>query len=158
MSCTCTVLYSGALLFFILGQAALWALSQRVCIGTDSRVDGSFLSTLCTIISVAFFYYAWQSVTEDYWDEVTTERMSQYGGVGLSDGSSGGDRYSSIGNPLLPANQQAQQQQYMQQPQHAQSHPLQYGNSMRSSTTGAGHGQYTQQTSPLQSNYPYSER
>lgn len=75
------VLYYGAFLFFLLSQAALWALSQIMCINTNSTVDGSFVSTLCTMISVIFFYLAWKTVTEDQWDEVTLmsegDRMSQ---------------------------------------------------------------------------------
>ena len=47
------------------------------------------------MISMVFLYLGWKAVTEDYWDEVTTERMSEYGG----------DRYSSVGNPLLQGNQ-----------------------------------------------------
>lgn len=55
-----TVLYTLSLVFFILSQAAFWALSQIMCINTHSAVDGSFVSTLCSIISVVFFYYAWK--------------------------------------------------------------------------------------------------
>lgn len=124
------VLYGAALFFFILSQGALWALSQIVCINTDSKIDGSFLSTVCVMISMIFLYLGWKSVTEDYWDEVTTERMSEYGG----------DRYSSVGNPLLPGNQTGSLR------------------SNRANGDGVYNSGYAQHTSPLQSNYPYSER
>ena len=123
------VLYGIALLFFILSQAAFWALSQIVCINTNSKIDGSWISTVCVMISMIFLYLGWKAVTEDYWDEVTTERMSEYGG----------DRYSSVGNPLLQGNQGS----------------LRSNRGLQDGTYGSG---YVQQTTPLQSNYPYSER
>ena len=124
------VLYGVSLFFFALSQGALWALSQVVCIRTDSKIDGSWISTVCVMISMIFLYLGWKSVTEDYWDEVNTERMSEYGG----------DRYSSVGNPLL---------------QGGNSGSLRSNRGMQDGTYP---GSYVQQTTPLQSNYPYSER
>lgn len=133
---TKTVLYSGALFFFILSQAALWGLSQIVCINSNSKIDGSFLSTLCTIISVLFFYFAWKSVTEDAWDEVQTQ--SEY------DGRPESSRYSQ--GPLLSTGQSG-----------GTGGQSAYGTIASNNSGIHTSGPYMQQTSPLQSNYPYND-
>jgi hypothetical protein len=124
------VLYSAALFFFVLSQAAMWAVSQAVCRSSHSKIDGSFLSTICTMIATLFFYYAWKSVTEDTWDEVQT--ASEYGGRADS------ARYSQ--GPLLGT----------------QTSNSGYGTS-HSGNGFPRDGPYMQQTSTLQSGYPYSD-
>lgn len=148
-------LYAASLFFFALSQGAFWALSQIVCINTNSKIDGSFLSTICTIISVALLYFAWkvrcilcfaprippegrsdrslpastfspptQSVTEDSWDEVATQSMTDYDRLSARPGSS---HYSTT-------------------------------RSMSNAGLGGPGSHYVQATSPLQTNYPYSDR
>jgi len=127
------VLYSLSLLFFVLSQAAFWALSQIMCINTNSAIDGSFVSTLCIIISVVLFYFAWKTVTEDTWDEVQTGPMSEYGANG------NGDLYSQGGRPYSAQSQS------------------QYGASQYGAVPGGQHNQYAQHVSPIASNYPYAD-
>lgn len=123
------ILYSAALFFFVLSQAALWALSQSICRSSTSSIDGSFISTICTIIAVLFFYYAWKSVTEDTWDEVQT--ASEYGRVDSGRYSQGGPLLGNTGSSA-------------------------YGT--RTSASGIPEsGPYMQQTSTLQSGYPYTD-
>ncbi|KAK9896071.1 hypothetical protein P389DRAFT_74223 [Cystobasidium minutum MCA 4210] len=131
-------LYSASFLFFILSQAAMWALSQAVCRSSTSTIDGSFISTLCSIISVIFFYYAWKSVTEDTWDEVQTS--SEYGG--RIDSS----RYSQ--GPLLGGVGHGTTTGYGSQSG--------YGTATSASQVPSS-GPYMQETSTLQSNYPYHD-
>ncbi|GAA5856480.1 hypothetical protein JCM8547_008764 [Rhodosporidiobolus lusitaniae] len=59
----------GAAVAFILSQAAYYALSHRICTGTNQRIDGSWIGTLLETVTVGLVYYAWKLVTEDEWDD-----------------------------------------------------------------------------------------
>ncbi|GAA5823031.1 hypothetical protein JCM5353_007864 [Sporobolomyces roseus] len=55
---------------FILAQAAYYALSHRICTGTNARIDGSWIATLLETVSIGLIFAAWQMVTEDDWEGV----------------------------------------------------------------------------------------
>lgn len=61
---------------FILAQAAYYALSHRICTGTNARIDGSWIATLLETVSIGLIFAAWQMVTEDDW-EVSPTRTSK---------------------------------------------------------------------------------
>ncbi|GJN87730.1 hypothetical protein Rhopal_000685-T1 [Rhodotorula paludigena] len=67
----------GAAFCFILAQAAQLALSHRICIGTDAKIDGSWIATFLETITVALIFVAWKMVTEDEWDSYTIGGGSQ---------------------------------------------------------------------------------
>lgn len=141
-----TVLYALSLLAFALSQGAFWALSQRICIGSGSRVDGSFLSTLFNILSVVALYFAWKTVTEDSWDEVHTQSGGTHSRQTSDFAYGGGAATGSHGS------RGAASSRYSYQPGGAGA-PSQY-------TAYSGpvdDARYMQQTSPLQSAYPYSD-
>ncbi|GAA6040084.1 hypothetical protein JCM8097_002022 [Rhodosporidiobolus ruineniae] len=59
----------GAAFVFCLSQAAYYALSHKICTGTDARIDGSWIATLLETVTVGLIYYAWMCVTEDEWED-----------------------------------------------------------------------------------------
>lgn len=61
--------FTATLFVFVLSQAARYALSHRICTGTDQKVDGSFLGTLLETATLGLLYASWQSITEDTWDD-----------------------------------------------------------------------------------------
>lgn len=54
---------------FVLAQLAYFLLSKIICRGTSGKVDGSFLATVLESASVGVLFLAWQSITEESWDE-----------------------------------------------------------------------------------------
>ncbi|GAA5915045.1 uncharacterized protein JCM6883_004223 [Sporobolomyces salmoneus] len=60
----------GSAIAFILAQAAYYALSYKICTGTDARIDASWIATLLETVSIAGIYAAWVMVTEDDWEGV----------------------------------------------------------------------------------------
>ncbi|GAA5971246.1 hypothetical protein JCM11641_008280 [Rhodosporidiobolus odoratus] len=63
----------GAAISFILSQAAYYALSHRICTGTNARIDGSWIGTLLETVAVGLIYAAWRMVTEDEWENYTID-------------------------------------------------------------------------------------
>lgn len=61
----------GAAVSFILAQAAYFALSHKICTGTNARIDGSWIGTLLETVAVGLIYAAWRMVTEDEWEDYT---------------------------------------------------------------------------------------
>ncbi|GAA5861883.1 hypothetical protein JCM1840_006863 [Sporobolomyces johnsonii] len=59
-----------AAIIFILSQAAYFALSHRVCTGTQATIDASWIATLLETVTVVLIYVAWKMVTEDDWEGV----------------------------------------------------------------------------------------
>jgi hypothetical protein len=63
-------LFAAAAAAFILSQGAYYALSYKICTGTNQKVDGSFLATLLETVAIVLVYFGWRSITEDTWDGV----------------------------------------------------------------------------------------
>ncbi|GAA6062320.1 hypothetical protein JCM10212_006872 [Sporobolomyces blumeae] len=55
---------------FILAQAAYYALSHKICTGTNAKIDGAWIATLLETVSVVGIFAAWKMVTEDDWEGV----------------------------------------------------------------------------------------
>lgn len=64
----CIVTLLASAISFILAQAAYYALSHRICTGTNARIDGSWIATLLETVSIGLIFAAWQMVTEDDWE------------------------------------------------------------------------------------------
>lgn len=64
------LLFTAAAGAFILSQGAYYALSYKMCTGTNEKVDGSFLATLLETVAVVLVFLGWRSITEDTWDGV----------------------------------------------------------------------------------------
>ena len=60
--------FGSSLIAFVLSQAALFALGNTICHGSDSRVDGAFVATLIEAISLGFLFGGWTSITEEDWE------------------------------------------------------------------------------------------
>ncbi|GAA5830479.1 hypothetical protein JCM11251_002484 [Rhodosporidiobolus azoricus] len=66
-----------AAFIFCLSQAAYYALSYKICDGTNARIDGSWIATLLETVTVGLIYAAWRMVTEDAWEDYTIGGGSQ---------------------------------------------------------------------------------
>jgi Chitin synthase export chaperone len=58
---------TAALLLFTLGQIFNYVVSKYICTGTSGKIDGSFLETIFTLLSVVMIWIFWSSITEDDW-------------------------------------------------------------------------------------------
>jgi hypothetical protein len=52
-------------LFFILGQIFIWVLSIPICDQVKHYIDGLFLGTMFTLLSVMMVYKYWDSITKE---------------------------------------------------------------------------------------------
>ncbi|BGP13070.1 hypothetical protein JCM10213v2_000989 [Rhodosporidiobolus nylandii] len=68
----------GAAFVFCLSQAAYYALSHKICTGTNARIDGSWIGTLLETVTVGLVYAAWRMVTEDEWEDYTIGGSQTY--------------------------------------------------------------------------------
>ncbi|GAA6005485.1 hypothetical protein JCM10207_002997 [Rhodosporidiobolus poonsookiae] len=68
----------GAAVSFVLAQAAFFALSHKICTGTNARIDGSWIATLLETVSVGLIYAAWGMTTEDAWEDYTIGGSQTY--------------------------------------------------------------------------------
>jgi len=65
------ILFAATAFTFALAEGSRYALSHTICTGTDAKIDGSFLATLLETATACLLYLAWESITEDSWDDYT---------------------------------------------------------------------------------------
>ncbi|KAI8049608.1 chitin synthase III catalytic subunit-domain-containing protein [Syncephalis plumigaleata] len=58
-----------AVVAIAVAQVFIIVASNPICVGTNNRIDGSFIGTVLTATAVVFLYRYWDSITEDEWDE-----------------------------------------------------------------------------------------
>ncbi|KAK1232291.1 hypothetical protein PQX77_004665 [Marasmius sp. AFHP31] len=71
------VYYVMAAALFVLSQLAWFLLGRVVCsslllgvtLGSNAKVDGSFIATVLETGAVVALYFAWRSITEETWDD-----------------------------------------------------------------------------------------
>jgi len=61
--------YIIAATLFVLSQLDFYLLSEVICKGSNSKIDGSFVATILETATVFVLYLAWRSITEETWDE-----------------------------------------------------------------------------------------
>jgi len=61
--------YIIAATLFVLSQLDFYLLSEVICKGSGSKIDGSFVATILETATVFVLYLAWRSITEENWDE-----------------------------------------------------------------------------------------
>jgi Gpi18-like mannosyltransferase len=62
-----TVYLCGAALLFAIGQIFQYVVSVHICNASKGAVNGGFLETLFTLLSVVCIWVFWSSITEDDW-------------------------------------------------------------------------------------------
>jgi len=68
--------YIIAATLFVLSQLDFYLLSEVICKGSDSKIDGSFVATILETATVFVLYLAWRSITEETWDDEDYYRNS----------------------------------------------------------------------------------
>lgn len=58
---------TAAAVLFAIGQVFNYVVSKYICDGTSGKIDGSFIETLFTLLSVVAVWTFWSSITEDDW-------------------------------------------------------------------------------------------
>ncbi|KAI9684658.1 MAG: hypothetical protein M1829_000031 [Trizodia sp. TS-e1964] len=61
------IFLASAALLFAIGQIFQYIVSTHICNGTDGKINGAFLETLFTLLSVITLWTFWSSITEDDW-------------------------------------------------------------------------------------------
>ncbi|KAF8583593.1 hypothetical protein K439DRAFT_1647190 [Ramaria rubella] len=61
--------YILAAVLFVLSQLDFFLLSKVICLGTNSKIDGSFIATLLETAAVTILVMAWRSITEETFDD-----------------------------------------------------------------------------------------
>jgi len=61
--------YIIAATLFVLSQLDFYLLSEVICKGSNSKIDGSFVATILETATVFVLYLAWRSITEENWEE-----------------------------------------------------------------------------------------
>jgi len=61
--------YIIAATLFVLSQLDFYLLSETICKGSGSKIDGSFVATILETATVFVLYLAWRSITEETWDD-----------------------------------------------------------------------------------------
>jgi hypothetical protein len=56
--------YIIAATLFVLSQLDFYLLSETICKGSGSKIDGSFVATILETATVFVLYLAWRSITE----------------------------------------------------------------------------------------------
>ncbi|KAJ3783071.1 chitin synthase III catalytic subunit [Lentinula aff. detonsa] len=64
-----TLYYILAGVAFVFSQLAWFLLGKVICVGSGSKLDGSFLATILETITVVLIFFGWKSITEGAWDE-----------------------------------------------------------------------------------------
>ncbi|KAJ4001934.1 chitin synthase III catalytic subunit [Lentinula boryana] len=64
-----TLYYILAGVAFVFSQLAWFLLGKLICVGSGSKLDGSFLATILETITVVLIFFGWKSITEGAWDE-----------------------------------------------------------------------------------------
>ncbi|KAF3903437.1 hypothetical protein ABW20_dc0102236 [Dactylellina cionopaga] len=52
-------------LFFVVGQVLLYALSDKICNSVNHYLDGVFFATICNLLGVMMVYKYWDSITKE---------------------------------------------------------------------------------------------
>lgn len=82
--------------FFVVGQIAIYAFSIQICDTVKHYIDGLFFGTICTLLSVMMVYKYWDSITKEdlefsvgskqnVWEVkelLGDDEVEQYGGPG----------------------------------------------------------------------------
>ncbi|EGX53840.1 Chitin synthase, class 7 [Orbilia oligospora] len=53
------------ILFFVVGQVLLYALSDKICNSVNHYLDGVFFATICNLLGVMMVYKYWDSITKE---------------------------------------------------------------------------------------------
>lgn len=65
-------------LFFVLGQVLLYAVSTTICEGMGHYLDGLFFATLCNLLGVMMVYKYWDSITREDLEFSVGTRMNNW--------------------------------------------------------------------------------